>query len=91
MTPPRRPAMMRPLQAASEEDFHHMAAARFVHLEGIETPCLLVCDETMPEELVVDYPEKNGDDIAGRGSVVYRLQPSTAGGAHPTYVEVFDE
>lgn len=68
-----------------------MAEARFVQLEGLDSPCLLVCAEgAMPEELVVDYQEES-DETPKRGSVVYRLKPSSAEMPHPVYVEVFDE
>ena len=69
-----------------------MAEARFVNLEGLESPCLLVSnDGSMPEEIVVDYAPEDQAELARRGSIIYRLQPSTAEKAHPTYVEVFDE
>ena len=71
-----------------------MAEARFIHLEGVESPCLLVChDDDIPEELVVDYPDAEvpTSHLSVRGKIVYRLQPTTAKGAHPVYVEVFDE
>ena len=65
-----------------------MAAARYVKLEGVEDPCVLVsADGSIPEELVVEHSEKN--DVVRR--VVYRLQPSTASEERPVYVEVFDE
>ena len=69
-----------------------MAEGRFVHLEGLESPCLLVCaDNSMPEEIVVDYAAEDQAELGRRGAIVYRLQPSTAERTHPVYVEIFDE
>lgn len=69
-----------------------MVDARFVKVEGLETPCLLVCGETqVPEEIVIDFgtaPE--GCDVR-RGPVTYRLQPSSMGCTEPVYVEIFDD
>ena len=68
-----------------------MAEARFVELEGVEAPCLLVCGNEFPDEIVVDYSTESENELQRRGAIVYRLQPSTAQAPHPVYVEVFDE
>jgi hypothetical protein len=65
-----------------------MVAARFVNVEGLETPCLLVCrDANYPEE--IDSAPRDVD--SRKGPVTYRLQPSTADTPEPVYVEVFQE
>lgn len=67
-----------------------MATARFVKIDGLDAPCLLVSGEAdAPEELVIDYPADGGEPE--RKGVVYRLQPSSSNEPRPVYVEVFDE
>ena len=69
-----------------------MVAARFVNVEGLERPCLLVCrDSNYPEEIVVDFDSAPARVDSRKGPVTYRLQPSTADTAEPVYVEVFHE
>ncbi|MCA8943372.1 MAG: hypothetical protein KDB80_12485 [Planctomycetes bacterium] len=68
-----------------------MAEARFVELEGMAAPCLLVCGDDFPDEIVVDYSTEPQSELSRRGPIVYRLQPSTTKEPHPVYVEVFDE
>ena len=70
-----------------------MADARFVRIEGLDKPCLLVCDhDELPDELVVDF--RNSDEHWAHERekpVTFRLQPSSVGDKEPSYVEVFDD
>ena len=69
-----------------------MVDARFVNVEGLETPCLLVCRDTdYPEEIVVDFDSAPARVDSRKGPVTYRLQPSTADTPEPVYVEIFQE
>ena len=58
-----------------------MARARFVQVEGLGNPCLVVCEDDgeLPEELIVDFA-KTGHRLAKERQepVTYRLQPSSA-------------
>ena len=70
-----------------------MADARLVRIEGLDKPCLLVCEgDQLPDELVIDF-RKSGEHWARerRGPVTFRLQPSSVGDPEPSYVEVFDD
>ena len=70
-----------------------MAEARLVHIEGLDKPCLLVCESgTLPEELVIDFRNSNEHWARERsGPVTFRLLPSSVGDPQPSYVEVFDD
>ncbi len=67
--------------------------ARFVKIEGLEKPCLIVCPQGhIPDELVIDYGQgQPNTEAAKTGEVIYRLQPSSTLESEPAYVEMFDE
>ncbi len=71
-----------------------MVEARFVRLEGLGTPCLLLSpDAQLPDELVVDlaHQERLPVGVESKGRVTYRLQPSSIERGEPVYVEIFDD
>lgn len=70
-----------------------MINAKVVKLEGIDAPCILLAPHgEVPEELVVDFSNASHAALASRkGPRTYRLQPSSAGEAEPSYRELFEE
>lgn len=71
-----------------------MAEARVVRVEGIDQPCLLICEHgELPEELVIDFRKAGGRFGGGERTepVTLRLQPSSLGEREPVYVEIFDD
>lgn len=70
-----------------------MAEARFVRIEGLDKPCLLISEsDALPDELVVDFRRSSEHWARERtGPVTFRLQPSSVGDPEPSYVEVFDD
>lgn len=71
-----------------------MVNARFVRIEGLHTPCLVVCSgDELPEELVVDFSQTSSNlGVERREPVTFRLQPSSLEqGGDPVYVEMFDD
>ena len=68
-----------------------MHNACVIRLEGIDTPCLLLrTGEEVPEELVVDFGDKQHGELP-RGSKTFRLEPSSTSDPQPQYRELFEE
>ena len=72
-----------------------MVAARFVQLEGVRSPCIILLEQDqLPEELVVSFDGPDAvrhPEVPRKGQVVYRLVPRTASEPEPVYREIFDE
>jgi hypothetical protein len=70
-----------------------ISEARFVRIEGLDKPCLLLAEgDALPDEIVVDFRKSNEHWAhERRGPVTFRLQPSSVDDPEPSYVEVFDD
>ena len=64
-----------------------------MHLEGIDSPCILLSPNgEVPEQLVVDFGgEKTTEELSKAGTTTFRLEPSSADDPAPVFRELFDE
>ena len=70
-----------------------MTHARFVRLEGLDKPCLVVSESgDLPDELIIDFSKTNEHWAHERSEpVTFRIQPSSRDDDQPSYVEMFDD